>query len=139
MRKQGGVNAYQQQQKTGVEVAKPEQLIATLFNKLMETLSKARHFMEAEDLTNKIDRMTLAMDILTVLEQSLDHEKGGELAENLQSLYQYSMKRLMEANASNDVAMIDEVSDLMGQIQEGWQSVLTAKIAPANDTIATTG
>ena len=135
--KQKGINAYQRQQKSGVEVAKPEQLVATLFDKLMETLARARHFMDVKDFANKADRINLAMDILQVLEQSLDHEKGGELAGNLQALYQYCVRRLTEANASNDQAAIDEVSGLMGEIQEGWQSIL-AGVAGKNNTVAST-
>ncbi|USE37647.1 flagellar export chaperone FliS [Endozoicomonas sp. SCSIO W0465] len=126
--KRAGINAYQQQQRASVEVAKPEQLVATLFNKLMETLAKARHYMEEKDLGKKVDRINLSMDILLVLEQSLDHEKGGELADNLQGLYQYCIKRLTEANASNDVTMIDEVAGLMGEIREGWQSVVNGTV-----------
>lgn len=135
--KQKGINAYQRQQKSGVEVAKPEQLVATLFDKLMETLARVRHFMDVKDFANKSDRINLAMDILQVLEQSLDHEKGGELAGNLQALYQYCVRRLTEANASNDLAAIDEVSGLMGEIQEGWQSIL-AGVAGKNNTVAST-
>ena len=135
--KQKGINAYQRQQKSGVEVAKPEQLVATLFDKLMETLARVRHFMDVKDFANKADRINLAMDILQVLEQSLDHEKGGELAGNLQALYQYCVRRLTEANASNDQAAIDEVSGLMGEIQEGWQSIL-AGVAGKNNTVAST-
>ena len=135
--KQKGINAYQRQQKSGVEVAKPEQLVATLFDKLMETLARARHFMDVKDFANKADRINLAMDILQVLEQSLDHEKGGELAGNLQALYQYCVRRLTEANASNDLAAIDEVSGLMGEIQEGWQSIL-AGVAGKINTVAST-
>ncbi|WBA82550.1 flagellar export chaperone FliS [Endozoicomonas sp. GU-1] len=126
--KRPGISAYQQQQRASVEVAKPEQLVATLFNKLMETLAKARHYMEEQDLSKKVDRINLSIDILLVLEQSLDHEKGGELAGNLQGLYQYCIKRLTEANASNDVTMIDEVSGLMGEIREGWQSVVNGTV-----------
>ena len=135
--KQKGINAYQRQQKSGVEVAKPEQLVAMLFDKLMETLARVRHFMGVKDFANKADRINLAMDILQVLEQSLDHEKGGELAGNLQALYQYCVRRLTEANASNDLAAIDEVSGLMGEIQEGWQSIL-AGVAGKNNTVAST-
>ncbi|MGI2028082.1 flagellar export chaperone FliS [Endozoicomonas acroporae] len=126
--KRAGISAYQQQQRASVEVAKPEQLVATLFNKLMETLAKARHYMEEQDLSKKVDRINLSIDILLVLEQSLDHEKGGELADNLQGLYQYCIKRLTEANASNDVTMIDEVAGLMGEIREGWQSVVNGTV-----------
>lgn len=133
--KQGGINAYQRQQKSSVETAKPEQLVATLFDKLMGTLARARHFMDVKDFANKADRINLAMEILQVLEQSLDHEKGGELAGNLQALYQYCFKRLTEANASNDLAAIDEVSGLMGEIQAGWQSIL-AGVAGNINTVA---
>ncbi|MGO0308845.1 flagellar export chaperone FliS [Endozoicomonas acroporae] len=126
--KRPGISAYQQQQRASVEVAKPEQLVATLFNKLMETLAKARHYMEEQDLGKKVDRINLSIDILLALEQSLDHEKGGELAGNLQALYQYCIKRLTEANASNDVTMIDEVAGLMGEIREGWQSVVNGTV-----------
>ena len=136
-RKHGGINAYQRQQKASVEVAKPEQLVATLFDKLMETLARARHFIETKDCSNKVDRINLAMDILLVLEQSLDHERGGELADNLQRLYQFCMKRLTEANAGNDLAAIDEVSGLMREIQEGWQSVLSDNVE--SSTLASAG
>ncbi|MGB1271056.1 MAG: flagellar protein FliS, partial [Endozoicomonas sp.] len=72
--KRAGINAYQQQEKASVEVAKPEQLVATLFIKFMDALAKARQFIEMKDIPKKADRINLALDILTVLEQSLDHE-----------------------------------------------------------------
>ena len=122
--KQAGINAYQQQQKSSVEVEKPEQLVATLFNKLMETLAKARHYIEIKDIANKTDRINLSIDILLVLEHSLDHENGGKLAGNLQALYQYCTKCLVEANSENNTAKIDEVSNLMKEIQEGWHSII---------------
>ena len=125
MIKTTGVHAYQQQVVRGAEAAKPEELVALLFTRLLETLAKARHFIAVKNFAKKTDNLNFAIDILNVLEESLDYDQGGELAENLQGLYQYSAKKLLDANVSNDTAMVDEVMSLMSEIQEGWKSVLT--------------
>ena len=121
--KRSGLSAYQQQERAGAEVAKPEQVVGILFTKLIDTLTKVHSYIERKDLANKQDRLNLSLDIFTVLEGSLDHEKGGEIASNLKALYQYCQKRLMEANASNDPAIITEVIGLVKEVQEGWRFV----------------
>ena len=121
--KRSGLNAYQQQERAGAEIAKPEQVVGILFTKLVDTLTKVRSCIERKDLPNKQDRLNLSLDIFVVLEGSLDHERGGEIASNLQALYQYCQKRLMEANASNDPEMISEVIGLVKEVQEGWRFV----------------
>lgn len=121
--KHTGLNAYQQQERAGAEVAKPEQVVSILFTKLVDTLTKVRSYIERRDLPNKQDRLNLSLDIFVVLEGSLDHEKGGEIATNLKALYQYCQKRLMEANASNDPEIITEVITLVKEVQEGWRFV----------------
>lgn len=128
--KKSGLNAYKQQERAGAEVAKPEQIVGILFAKLVDTLIKARSYIERKDLTNKQDRLNLALDIFGVLEGSLDHKKGGELAANLQELYQYCQKRLMEANAANDTEAVTEVVELVKEVQEGWQSITEQKVTP---------
>lgn len=125
--KQSGLHAYQQQERAGAEVAKPEQIVAILFTKLIDTLTKVRSYIEHKDLPNKQDRLNLSLDIFVVLEGSLDHEKGGEIASNLQALYQYCQKRLMEANAGNDPEMVTEVIGLVKEVQEGWRFVTDAQ------------
>ena len=121
--KRSGLNAYQQQERAGAEVAKPEQVVAILFTKLIDTLTKVRFYIERKDLPNKQDRLTLSLDIFVVLEGSLDHEKGGDIATNLQALYQYCQKRLMEANAGNDPEIVTEVIGLVKEVQDGWRFV----------------
>ena len=121
--KRSGLNAYQQQEKAGAEVAKPEQIVSILFIKLIDTLIKVRAYIERKDLPNKQDRLNLSLDIFVVLEGSLDHEKGGEIAANLQALYQYCQKRLMEANAGNDPEIVNEVIGLVKEVQDGWRFV----------------
>ncbi|MDD7804449.1 MAG: flagellar export chaperone FliS [Endozoicomonas sp. (ex Botrylloides leachii)] len=124
MIKTSGAKAYQKQLERGAEGAKPEELIGFLFTHLIETLAKSRQFIAIKNFEGKANKINLSVDILTALEQSLDHKQGGELASNLQALYQYSIKRLLEAHINNDIKIIEEVMDLMREIQEGWQGIL---------------
>ncbi|MGE3774228.1 MAG: flagellar export chaperone FliS [Gammaproteobacteria bacterium] len=49
--------------------------------------------------------------------------RGGEVAENLDGLYDYMLRRLVEANLANDLAMLDEVVKLLNEIRDGWNGI----------------
>jgi flagellar protein FliS len=57
------------------------------------------------------------------LQGSLDFAKGGELAQNLNDLYNYVTRRLIFANAHNDMAVLEEIHGLMSEIRSAWQEV----------------
>ena len=57
------------------------------------------------------------------LQSWLDMEKGGEIAGNLNNLYDYMVRRLLEANTENDQAALDEVAGLLGEIKAGWDGI----------------
>jgi flagellar protein FliS len=64
---------------------------------------------------------------------ALDREAGGELAQNLEALYDYSLRRLILANAHNDDVMLEEVAHLFEPIAQGWNQIKTptaAAVAP---------
>ena len=61
---------------------------------------------------------------------ALDREKGGELAGNLASLYEYCTAQLTLANARNDASMVDEVAGLVSTVAQGWNEITNAP-APA--------
>ena len=50
-------------------------------------------------------------------------DSGAEIAANLDNLYEYMSRTLMDANLHTDVAKLDEVSGLMGEIKEAWAAV----------------
>ena len=54
------------------------------------------------------------------LRQTLDFEQGGELARNLDSLYDYCTRRLTEGHAREDDTVFQEVHELMVQIRDAW-------------------
>ena len=58
-----------------------------------------------------------------MLFRSLDFKNGGEISANLDSLYEYMMLRLVQANMKNDPEIIDEVLLLIKEVSEGWSEI----------------
>lgn len=107
-----------------VDGASPHQLISMLFDGLMGSLNGARGAMERGDIAEKTRQIGKAVRILQEgLLAALDRQRGGEVAVNLGALYDYSVSRLTLANARNDVALVDEVTGLMGTVAQGWNEM----------------
>jgi flagellar protein FliS len=130
-----GTQAYAQ---IGVESAvmsaSPHQLIVLLFDGALSALVRARLFMQQGELAAKGEALSKAINIIdNGLKAGLDNEQGGEIAENLSSLYDYMIRRLMLANLRNDVEAIEEVEGLLTNIADAWKQIspLNAAREPA--------
>ncbi len=108
---------------SGLADATPYRLVQMLMEGALERVSKAKGTMQRHDFIEKGRYITSAMSIIDGLRGSLDFEVGGEIAVNLDNLYEYMNRRLMEANTSNNPDLLDEVSQLMSTIKEGWDGI----------------
>lgn len=108
---------------TGVESASPHRLIQMLMEGALGKIAAAKGNMERGNIQAKGDQIGSAISILDGLKSSLDKEKGGEIAQNLDDLYIYMERRLIEAHSHNDTAILDEVTDLLRQIKEAWDAI----------------
>lgn len=121
------LNALKQYQSvnlaSAVEHASPHQLIAMLFDGALSALAKAKGSMEREDISARTEQLNKANDIFFALRDYLDFEKGGEIAENLDSLYDYMIRSVLEANRSNDQEKVQEVMNLLLEIKAGWSEM----------------
>jgi len=106
-----------------VDFASPHRIIQMLMEGALSKIATAKGCIERNDLPEKGRQITWAMNIIGGLRSSLDGEKGGEIATNLDSLYEYMGRRLLDANLSNDVVILDEVSSLLLEIKEGWDNI----------------
>ena len=119
-----GIKAYNQVAvQTGVNDASPHRLIQMLIDAALEKIAKAKGFMVNKKIPQKGENISMAISIIDVLRASLDKQKGGEISSNLESLYDYMILRLTEANVSNKVEMLDEVTDLILPIKEAWDAI----------------
>ncbi|HZJ93756.1 MAG TPA: flagellar export chaperone FliS [Thiopseudomonas sp.] len=103
--------------------ADPHRLIQMLIEGGLTRLAQARGAMQRDQTALKGELIGKAIAIVGGLRQGLDVEKGGELATNLDSLYEYMTTRLMEANLKNDPAIIEEVSELLREVKSGWDAI----------------
>ncbi|WP_293264086.1 flagellar export chaperone FliS [Neptunomonas sp.] len=121
------MNALKQYQsvdlRAAVETASPKELISMLVDGALTAMAKAMGAIERSDISMRTEQLNKANDIILGLKDFLDHEKGGEIAGNLDALYDYMVRSLMQANRNNDEAKVQEVMSLMLQIKSGWNAM----------------
>lgn len=125
MYNRSGTQAYAQVSlESGVMGASPHQLIVMLFDGALSALLRARILMNQGNIAGKGLAISKAINIIdNGLKNGLNHEQGGEIADNLAALYDYMKRRLMQANLHNDVAALDEVSGLLENIADAWRQI----------------
>jgi flagellar protein FliS len=107
-----------------VDFADPHKLVTLLFEALQRTIGSAKLAMQAGDVPAKCTHIGNAIRILEEgLKAPLDLEKGGEIAANLNALYEYCVTRLLMANVRNEIAALDEVSKLIEPVVSGWKQI----------------
>ena len=109
--------------RTGVEDATPHQLIMMLYDGALESLMTAIGCIERKDFAGKGQALGKAITIVGGLQGFLDMEKGGDVAKNLDRLYDYIGVRLYDATLKNDVAIVNEVVGLLKTVREGWEGI----------------
>ena len=74
----------------------------------------------------KAESISKALRIVEGLQLNLDRENGGDIAENLDALYDYSTQTLLRANSEDSPELLDEVSGLMHEIKSAWDEIAEA-------------
>lgn len=110
---------------SGVTDADPHQLISMLLTGAADRVAAARGALLREEVGRKGELISGAIAIIDSLRASLDHEKGGEIAENLRALYDYMEQGLVEANLGADVTRLEEISALLAEVKAGWDAIPT--------------
>ncbi|MBV7564450.1 MULTISPECIES: flagellar export chaperone FliS [Pseudomonas] len=103
--------------------ASPHRLIQMLMEGGLTRLAQARGAMERGQFAMKGELIGKAIGIIGGLRAGLNLEEGGELAVNLDNLYDYMSRRLLEANLKNSVEPLDEVADLLRNVKSGWDAI----------------
>ncbi|MFP4509526.1 MAG: flagellar export chaperone FliS [Spirochaetaceae bacterium] len=117
------LNAYRQ---TRVKTASPGQMIVMLYDEAIKQLDLAASLLEEK--TKQLDRVhnaiVAAQSCVTELTVGLDFEKGGEIAENLYSLYRFFNRQLLEANLKKDVGPLRSVRKMLNELRQSWQQIV---------------
>jgi len=128
-------NPLQSYKTISLQTASPGKLVLMLFEGAIQFLEKAHMGLELDDPLemNKTvhDNIVRAQDIISELNNTLDMDQGGKLAQTLRDLYLYLDNRLYQSNIRKDPAGIREVIDRLTTLQEGWSEMLEQETAVA--------
>lgn len=109
---------------TTVMSASPHKLVLMLYDGAISAINKAKASLEVKDIAQKGSSISKAIDIIeNGLKSSLDMKVGGDLAVRLSMLYDYMCDSLLAANIKNDVAKLDEILGLLGQLRSAWEAI----------------
>lgn len=109
---------------TGVIAADPHKLISMLYQGALLAIANAKNAMLRKDIPGKGESISKAILIIDEgLKASLNKDVGGELAHNLDSLYDYMNSRLLIANLKNDMDALNEVAQLLNELNGAWESI----------------
>lgn len=121
------MTAMKQYQQVGVKAqvteADPHRLIQLLMQGGLDRIAQAKGAMERDEFAEKGVLVGKAIAIIGGLRDALDKSIGGELAENLDRLYEYMTMRLFEASRHNDIEKLNEVGRLLGEIKVAWDQI----------------
>lgn len=109
---------------TGVSGASPHQLVAMLFDGVMDSIAQARGAIRDDDIQNKGRSIARAMRIIDEgLHGALNTNAGGTLARDLNALYHYITLRLTHANLHSDDAALAECAKLIEPVRSAWRDI----------------
>ena len=127
-----------------IMTASPARLVVLLHDKTISLLAEAAAAIERGDVGARHTANRKAIDIVAHLWSTLDLERGGEIAANLNQIYGYMMRRLGEVDMKNDARAAREVMGLLDPLRRSWRELAEgegtgAATAPAGQAASLAG
>ncbi len=113
--------------------ASPAKLVAMLYERAITLLHETVQAIEAGDIARRWETNGKATEVISHLWGTLDRERGGEIAENLNQLYGFMTMRLTMVDVENDAQAAREVIGLLEPLLRSWREI--ADGSPANGKI----
>jgi flagellar protein FliS len=116
-----GANAYK---KAAVTTATPGQVLIMLYEAAIRYVKKAADCIDKKDHAGKGVAIGKVHDIINELNTSLNFEVGGDIARNLERLYNFMVEQLVQANSKNSKEHLLTVQKNLETLLEGWRGAV---------------
>jgi flagellar protein FliS len=116
-------NPYAQYRETEISTANQGKLIVMLYDGAIRFLNLALEALPNKKYDVVNNNILKAQDIVTELMLSLNMEAGGQVSQNLFSLYVYMKKKLIESNIKKESDGIDEVLKYLKELRAAWDQI----------------
>jgi flagellar protein FliS len=132
-------NAVSAYRETRIKTASQGQLLIMLYDEAIKCLDRSLDLLDKNSKgrkdPGKIEHISKAIlkaqEIVTELSASLDFEQGGEIAQNLFSLYTWFNQELIESNIKQDINRIAVVRNMINELRSAWIEII-ARNTPGN-------
>lgn len=122
------VNAYSNNYlESQIKSASPEQLLVMFYDGAIRFGNQAIKAIEDRNIEKRNYSINKACAIITELNATLDHNIGGEIAKDLNRLYDYMLRELHQANSSNNTRKIEVVVQLLSELRDTWKKAIDIK------------
>ncbi len=113
-----------QYSQTQVQTADRGKLLLMVYDLAISSLQDARRAMTEQDFDLRGQRLDKGLRAIGELRKSLDMERGREISQSLDQLYDFMMRRITEANMNNDPEHLDVVIRILEDLRETWAQVI---------------
>lgn len=124
--------------RNAVEGASSGTILVMLFDGLVKFINLSIKHVDAGNIQEAHNYIIRSQDIVYELLSSLDRDAGGEMADNLASLYDYSIRKLEKANIEKDSSHLKDVLDIIQPLRATWKQVVEQEEAKTNSNEAPT-
>jgi flagellar protein FliS len=98
-------------------------IIVMCYEGCIANLARAREEMKAGNRSQKGACLSKAMAIVTELMNTLDRDRGGEIAERLEALYRYVIDTVSRANLRQDPTLLEAPIRVLKELKDGWSAL----------------
>ena len=109
----------------GVLTASPAQLVVMLYDGAVRFLRQSAMLLEDGDVPRSHGKLQRGEAIIQELLDTLDFERGGDIAPGLRDLYLFYLRHLGQARLDRSPEMIIQVATQLGELRESWAQIAT--------------
>ncbi|EKO3756180.1 flagellar export chaperone FliS [Vibrio metschnikovii] len=108
-----------------LSAASPHKIVQMLMAGAIERLIQGKAAMQQGNIPVKGERLGKALDIIISLRGCLSMDDGGDIAKNLDQLYEFMITQITTANHKNEPRPLDDVIDILREIKSAWDQIPT--------------
>ena len=110
--------------KTQIEGASPEQILLQLMEAAIRHAKQAKARGAESDAASAREHALRVLDIVNELDNTLDREQGAEIVDELEAIYAFLQREIMEANTNGEFDRFGKVADILYNLYQGWKDAV---------------
>jgi len=119
-----------------VNSASPEQILVLLYDAALRDVREAMSAIESDDRARKAKALDHGVKVVTELANSLRPDKAPDIAENLSSLYDFMIDRMIRSNSTNQNLDLNVVHNLLNELRTAWVEAIRINRTQRNHGVA---